>query len=315
MEGLRKVSAPIYSILLLLLFVISCSATSSNVQNKPGKGIYHLVKKGETFRIIARAYRVKMQDLAEINNIQNHGLIEEGSVIFIQEASEIVDDVLAVSKKMDGEKKNGTGVSIAAKTKSSPDNNTGKKLTSPDNSKPAPKNVKIINSMPVQSELNAGSTQGQIKTGEKKGKQSKAKSTVKEKDDTHLEKKRFIWPVQGSVKSNFGIQPGTGKTYHNWIKIVSTPGTPVKAADDGTIIFSTLLKDYGKTIIVRHQNGYATVYTHLKKILVKTRQKIKKGNIIALIGEIDEEGDTFMNFEVRLNGKARNPIFFLISPS
>lgn len=266
------------------------------------------MKKGETFRVIARAYRVKMQDLAEINNIQNPNLIEEGSVIFIPEASEIIDDVLAVSKKMDAEKKSGTGISSTAKTKSSLDNN-GKNLKNPDSVNPSPEKVKIANLTPVEPDVNADSSQGQTKAGEKKGKQSKAKSTIEEKEDTQLEKKRFIWPLQGSVKTNFGIQPGN--TYHNWIKIVSAPGTPVKAADDGTIIFSAPLKDYGKTVIVRHQNGYATVYTHLKKILVKTDQKIKKGSIIAHIGETDEAGDTYMNFEVRLHGKARNPLFFL----
>ncbi|MEN6488348.1 MAG: M23 family metallopeptidase, partial [Smithella sp.] len=101
------------------------------------------------------------------------------------------------------------------------------------------------------------------------------------------------------------------KIYHNWIKIVSVDGAPVKAADDGIVIFSAPLKDYGNTIIVRHKNSYATVYTHLKKISVKTDKKIQKGDVIAFLGERDEAGDAYMNFEVRLHGKARNPLFFL----
>lgn len=296
--SLSKSLAYIYFVLLISVFLASCSAPSSYVQKEPVKGVYHRVKKGETFRTIARAYHVQMQDLVEINNIQNPNLIEEGSVIFIPEASEIIDDIFAAAKKKDADKKTISGVN----SKLSSDNNK-KNLKNPDNFKPEPDKVK------PDEDAAADSNQAQAKTGEKKGLQSRTKQTIEDKEDTQLEKKRFIWPVQGSVKTNFGIQPG--KTYHNWIKIVSESGTPVKAADDGTIIFSAPLKDYGKTIIVRHQNGYATVYTHLKKVIVKADQKIRRGNIIGLIGEKDETGDAFMNFEVRLHGKARNPLLFL----
>lgn len=311
MEGLKKVLAPIWSILFVLLFIISCSAPSSYVQKEPVKGVYHRVKKGETLLNIARAYKVKIKDLTEINNIPNPNLIEEGSVIFIPEASGVID-VLALSKKTDIQKKPIVDISNSDRIKSSTDNNNEKNVSNPDDDKPEPEkvNVKVKDTgvVPDKEDAAVSSNQTQTKTGEKK-EQFKAKSAVGEKEDTLLEKKRFIWPVQGSVKTNFGIQPN--KTYHNWIKIVSAPGSPVKAADDGTIIFCAPLKDYGKTIIVRHQNGYATVYTHLKKIVVKSDQKIKRGNMIANIGETDEAGDNFMNFEVRLHGKARNPLLFL----
>ena len=119
----------------------------------------------------------------------------------------------------------------------------------------------------------------------------------------------FIWPVRGSVKTRFGIQPN--KTYHNWIKIVSPTGAKVKAAASGTVIFSSLLKNYGETIIIRHKDNFATVYTHLKKRYVKTDQNVKKGEVLAIVAEKDDAGETYINFEIRLKGKARNPLFFL----
>ena len=115
--------------------------------------------------------------------------------------------------------------------------------------------------------------------------------------------------MRGSVKTRFGIQPN--KTYHNWIKIVSAAGTKVKAAASGTVIFSSQLKNYGETIIIRHKDNFATVYTHLKKRYVKTDQNVKKGETIAMVGETDDAGDAYINFEIRLQGKARNPLFFL----
>ncbi len=55
----------------------------------------------------------------------------------------------------------------------------------------------------------------------------KAKPRIEEKEQIKLEKKLFIWPVNGRVKTRFGIQPN--KTYHNWIKIVSVCGNEGKS--------------------------------------------------------------------------------------
>ncbi|MFA5323687.1 MAG: M23 family metallopeptidase, partial [Smithella sp.] len=84
---------------------------------------------------------------------------------------------------------------------------------------------------------------------------------------------RFIWPVRGEVKDTFGVQPN--KTFHNWIKITASAGAKVKAAESGTVIFSSTLKNYGEAIIIRHKNNFATVYTHLKKRYVKIDKSVR----------------------------------------
>jgi len=122
-------------------------------------------------------------------------------------------------------------------------------------------------------------------------------------------KNKFIWPVRGKVKAHFGQQPN--KTFHNWIKIASKAGVKVKAAESGTVIFSSQLKNYGETIIIRHTNNFATVYTHLKKRNVKIDKNVKKGEAIAVLGEKDDDGEVYMNFEIRRQGKARDPLLFL----
>jgi murein DD-endopeptidase MepM/ murein hydrolase activator NlpD len=318
MERLKKVVTSICSILLVLSLILSCSSPSSYVQKEPTKGIYHRVKKGETFRSIAHAYHIKIQDLAEVNNISNPSLIEEGSVIFIPDANQAIDDVITSAKKMDTETKAATRVDGAVKVKPPLENDNGKHVkratedTRGSDKKAlslvvAPEKEKNAKLTPREDVPAIESTPARKLADEKL--EHKSKSTVEEKENLQFEKKRFIWPVQGSVKTRFGIQPN--KTYHNWVKIVSVAGTSVKAAASGIVIFSAHLKDYGETIIVRHENSFATVYTHLKKRSVKTDQKIKKGDVIAIVGETDEAGDNYMNFEVRLHGKARNPLFFL----
>ena len=315
---ISKPLAYISFVLLFSVFLASCSAPSSYVSKEPAKGIYHRVKKGETFRGIARAYQVKMQDLAEVNNISNPGLIEEGSVIFIPDANQVIDDVITSVKKIDPETKAATRADSAIKIKTPLESDNGKKARSAmENTKGpekkasplavVPEKEKIAKLTPREDVSSIESAPARKPSDEKL--EHKSKSTVEEKDDIQFEKKQFIWPLRGSVKTRFGIQPN--KTYHNWVKIVSVAGTQVKAAAAGMVIFSAQLKDYGETIIIRHENSYATVYTHLKKRYVKTDQKLKKGDVIAIVGEADEAGDIFMNFEVRLHGKARNPLFFL----
>lgn len=119
----------------------------------------------------------------------------------------------------------------------------------------------------------------------------------------------FIWPVQGTVKSQFGMQPN--KTFHNWIKISAVDDAKVKAAESGVVIFSSSLKNYGETIIIRHQDSYATVYTRLKKRYVGIDRSVKKGEVIASLGEKDDAGDVYLNFEIRFQGQAQNPLEIL----
>jgi lipoprotein NlpD len=318
MERMKKVLISALYFLLIMMLILSCWTPSSFVQKEPAKGVYHRVKKGETFRNIARAYHVRLQDLAEANNINDPGLIEEGSVIFIPDANQVIDDVITSVKKMDVQTKaaavanSGASVKPVPKESNRSDGKTVAEL--PKNiDKKAPavasEKVKPAQLTPREEDVTMEPAPSRKQSFEKLERKPKAKSASEEKEEIQFERRRFIWPVQGSVKTRFGIQPN--KTYHNWIKIVSTIGTQVKAAASGTIIFSSQLKDYGETIIVRHEDSFATVYTHLKKRYVKTDQNVKKGDIIALAGEIDEAGEPYMNFEVRLRGKARNPLFFL----
>ncbi len=134
-------------------------------------------------------------------------------------------------------------------------------------------------------------------------------TTTPPEEKITTKKVKFIWPVRGTVKTRFGIQPN--KTYNNWIKIVSVTGTKVKAAASGTVIFSSELKNYGETIIIRHKDNFATVYTHLKKRYVQIDQNVRKGEAIALMAEKDDAGEAYINFEIRYKGKAHNPLSFL----
>jgi lipoprotein NlpD len=102
--------------------------------------------------------------------------------------------------------------------------------------------------------------------------------------------------------------------YHNGIRIATQEGTPVQAAADGVVIFSSPLKDYGETIIIQHAELYATVYAHLGARTVRGEVKVKRGDRIAFIGKPAANAakeEAVLHFEIRHNNKARNPLFFL----
>lgn len=324
MSGLLKwISKPfvcIYIALLISVFFSACSTPSFYVQKEPAKGVYHRVKKGETLWSIAHAYGMKTQDLAEVNNISKPDLIEEGSAIFIPDANQVIDDVMASVKTAGAEVKTEANINNVAvdkpqsiknnKINDLKDKTENLEKKAPLSVPPKPTKTKLAKVTPPDAAISPESAPAIKPGGDKIERKSKAKPPVEEKEeDVQFEKKRFIWPVRGSVKTRFGIQPN--KTYHNWIKIVSTTGTQVKSAASGTVIFSSSLPQFGETIIIRHADNFATVYAHLKKRYVKSDQNVKKGDVIALVGETDEAGDVYMNFEVRYNKKPRNPLFFL----
>jgi lipoprotein NlpD len=319
MERMKRILACCFCLLLAMTLFLSCSAYSSNGQKTPAKGVYHKIKKGETFYSIARAYQVKLQDLAEVNNISNPDLIAEGSVLFIPAANQVIDDVMTAAKTIDAPARAvSSDVATNKKNQAEDSNKTGEKKAAPvsgEIEKNAPpvsgstNKPKTVDVKPQEVANPEDSAAVRKLASEKAQPKINKKSPAEEKDEVRFEKKRFIWPVSGNVKTRFGIQPN--KTYHNWIKIASIAGMKVKAAAAGIVIFSAKLKDYGETIIIRHPDNYATVYTHLKKRYVKIDQNVRRGDTIASLGEVDEAGDVYMNFEVRLKGKARNPLFFL----
>ena len=120
------------------------------------------------------------------------------------------------------------------------------------------------------------------------------------------------WPVTGGVvTSGFG-QRGHG--FHDGIDISAPVGTPVRAAQDGEVIYSDVLRGYGNVIIVRHAQGFATVYAHNQSNRTYERQRVRKGDVIGSVGESGRTTGANLHFEVRQDNVARDPLQFLPSP-
>lgn len=319
MERIKYLSRSAFFILLAFLMIASCSGPQ--IQKEETTGVYHRVKKGETAYSIARVYNIKLQDLAHVNNIPDPALIKEGTVLFIPEAKHVIEDVMAYVKDKDmgaKTKSNGADKSTMPAEKITGENGKTSSEALKENEadkKPETKTALSEKLQPQKIEPREEPEQAEPLTTkstpiEKIEPKPAEKSSGEEKEEEiQSGGKIFIWPVKGTVKTRFGRQPN--KTYHNWIKIGSTAGTSVKAAAAGTVIFSSSLKDYGQTVIIRHEDHFTTVYTHLKERFVKADQGVKQGEAIALVGEKDEPGAAYINFEIRINGIASNPLLFL----
>ncbi|WP_082766250.1 peptidoglycan DD-metalloendopeptidase family protein [Paramesorhizobium deserti] len=120
------------------------------------------------------------------------------------------------------------------------------------------------------------------------------------------------WPARGRVLSSFGQREGS--SVNDGIDIMVPEGTPVKAAENGVVIYAgDGLKEFGNTVLVRHENGLVTVYGHNSKILVQRGQKVRRGEEIARSGMSGNAKSPKLHFEVRKNSSPVNPTKYLES--
>lgn len=119
---------------------------------------------------------------------------------------------------------------------------------------------------------------------------------------------RFSWPIRGGVSSGFGMRHGRR---HDGIDIRSPRGTPIRAAQEGTVVYSRRMRGYGNLILLKHSDNFFTVYAHNSVNLVKNGTRVKRGQVIAKVGSTGRATGPHLHFEVREGSKARNPLFFL----
>ena len=99
--------------------------------------------------------------------------------------------------------------------------------------------------------------------------------------------------------------------FHTGIDLTARTGTPVYATGNGLVIRADYSSGgYGNMVIISHGFGYETYYAHLSKILVKPGQKVKRGDLIGLVGNTGRSTAPHLHYEVRLNGKPVNPVNF-----
>ena len=125
---------------------------------------------------------------------------------------------------------------------------------------------------------------------------------------------RFMWPCRGPITSYFGwrTHPVFGTTkYHSGMDIGVDYGTPIYAADSGTVIYSGWLGGYGYAVMIDHGGGLVTLYGHNQALNVYEGQYVTKGTCIAYAGSTGYSTGPHCHFEVRLHGEVTEPLDYL----
>jgi murein DD-endopeptidase MepM/ murein hydrolase activator NlpD len=121
---------------------------------------------------------------------------------------------------------------------------------------------------------------------------------------------RFRWPVRGHVIASFGPKPDGQR--NDGIDIAVPENTPIKAADDGVVIYSgNQLKGFGNLVLVRHGNNYVTAYAHAKELRVKRGDQIKGGEVIGTSGQTGNVDTPRVHFEIRQGSAPVDPMRLL----
>jgi len=120
-------------------------------------------------------------------------------------------------------------------------------------------------------------------------------------------------PVKGKIVSGFGYRrdPFIFKpAFHSGVDINAHYNQPISATADGIVEKAGWHSGYGKAVILKHENGYQTLYGHLTSVRVKEGQSVKSGDIIGNAGSTGRSTGTHLHYEIIKSGKKVNPSRF-----
>jgi len=122
-------------------------------------------------------------------------------------------------------------------------------------------------------------------------------------------------PVEDvSLSSNFGSRsdPFNGKRrLHQGIDIPGPIGTPIYATADGVVRRAQWANGYGNLVEISHGNGLETRYGHLSKLIAQPNERVRRGQLIGLMGSTGRSTGSHLHYEVRIAGNAVNPIPYI----
>lgn len=123
------------------------------------------------------------------------------------------------------------------------------------------------------------------------------------------------WPCPGQRTSHFGERLDPFRkvsTFHFGVDIAGPKGTPIRATADGIVQMANWHSGYGNLVVIDHKHGYSTRYAHNSKTLVKVGDRVKRGQIVALMGNTGKSSGSHCHYEVWKHKQRRNPYTFMI---
>jgi hypothetical protein len=120
---------------------------------------------------------------------------------------------------------------------------------------------------------------------------------------------KVAWPLSAHPSSGFG--PRSGRE-HEGLDLPAPKGTSIRAAANGRVVYSGQgMKGYGKVVVLKHSDDLSTVYAHNSANLVRMGDRVKKGQVIARVGQTGWATGPHLHFEVRKRGVPEDPLVYL----
>jgi murein DD-endopeptidase MepM/ murein hydrolase activator NlpD len=119
---------------------------------------------------------------------------------------------------------------------------------------------------------------------------------------------RARWPVRGPINSGFGPRGSFWRRhFHAGVDIGARRGTPVHAPAAGTVVFAGWRSGFGRTVVIDHGGRVESLYAHLSRLEVRSRQRIGAGTEIARTGATGNASGPHLHYEILVDGRPVNP--------
>ncbi len=250
-------------------------------RDKDGRPQIYVVQKGDTLHSIAFNYGLDYHEIAELNNIQNHGMIQVGKELRLPTAN-----TSAVAKAVESKP-------LEASIKSQP---KVAKLPYTDQAVAQIEKMQEGLQKPEMMVVTKVQAKPEIRA------EAKIDSTADD-DGSMLE---WSMPTSGTLISEYSEAAS-----RKGIDIAGKLGQAIVASSGGKVVYSgNGLRGYGKLIIIKHNKTYLSAYAHNDQLLVKEGQNVSKGQKIAEMGNTDTD-QVRLHFEIRRFGKPVDPAKYL----
>lgn len=269
----------------------SISSTEEFISQKRNSIITYTVQKGDTVSTIARRFDITVNTILWANNLGSYSLIRPGDSLIILPESGILHTV-----------KSGDTISRLANTydveeeKILSSNQLGATLRIGDKIMiPGGRRITVAAATtPTVSSGSNSSGLGIIRDLVKAPASPAATSGTK-----------MAWPTDGARITQYYSWRHTG------LDIANKTGTPLYAAEDGTVEYSGWSNGYGYNVLVDHGDGRKTRYAHASKLFVEKGDTVTRGENIAAMGSTGWSTGPHIHFEVIINGKKQNPLNYI----
>jgi murein DD-endopeptidase MepM/ murein hydrolase activator NlpD len=236
----------------------------------PVSGILHVIKQGDTIEKLAQKYSIKAEDIYTANRLSSQSILALNEEIVLPGA---VPPETPVTKPI---------------------------ATKPTTSKQPTRPVAIRPDVPLSTIKNKSVDVYQELKNTDSDTRAKPEDKVEE-----VKKTKLLWPTRQRVITQYYGWKHTG------VDLDGDYTDPIYASEDGVVETAGWNNGgYGLQIVINHENGMRTRYAHASKMFVKVGDRVKRGQVIAMVGTTGRSTGTHLHYEVYVNNKRVNPLSY-----